>query len=91
MPCQSDYSPSYEELQRERQMRDTETRLACDRCRELEARGGVVPELARGWWEKHKAEDAARLAAEIRAKRDAEVRAKAISKLTPEERAELGV
>lgn len=90
MPC-SDGAPSREQLERENRDHQTMTRLACDRCREIEARGGVVPEWAREWWQEHKRRDAERLRRDAQGRREAEIRKNAIAKLTPEERAELGV
>jgi hypothetical protein len=90
MPC-SDGGPTREQVEQERQDHQTMTRLSCDRCREIEARGGVVPEWAQSWWQKHKRHDAARLEREAVARRQQEIRMKALSKLTKAEREELGV
>jgi len=90
MPCH-DAGPSREETERSRRDHQTMTRLACDRCREIEARGGTVPEWAQEWWTNHKRKDAERLERDLRAQREAKIRAHAIAKLTPEEREELGV
>jgi hypothetical protein len=70
--------------------RAAETRLACDRCRQLETNGGV-PEWATEWWELHKVIDDERIATEAEAARTAKVRKSALAKLTAEEREELGV
>lgn len=67
------------------------TRLSCDRCREIEARGGTVPEWAMDWWQRHKQEDEERLRTETAAVESAVIRARAIRKLSREEREELGV
>lgn len=75
----------------DRKAHQTMTRLSCDRCREIEARGGVVPEWAREWWDAHKLEDKRRLELEEAVRKGAEIRKRAIAKLTPEERSELGV
>ena len=69
----------------------TVIRLACDRCRELETRGGAVPEWAKEFWDEHKQRDEERLQREAKAQHGAEIRKQAIAKLTPEERSELGV
>ncbi len=90
MPC-SDGGPSYEQTQRDAEEHQILTRLACDRCREIEARGGLVPTWAQEWWTDHKREDAEREAQNQRAKQEAAIRRRAIAKLTPEEREELGV
>ena len=90
MPC-SDGGPSREQIEREQRDHQTMTRLACDRCREIEARGGTVPAWAQEWWQEHKRRDDDRQQRETQAQREAEIRKRAISKLTPEEREELGV
>ena len=89
MPCRDerDHLPGEEDNINHQIM----TRLSCDRCREIEARGGTVPDWAKGWWDEHKKADASRIVREQEAKRASEVRQRAIDKLTPEERAELGV
>jgi hypothetical protein len=90
MPC-LDPGPSYNDIERAQRERDIITRLACDRCREIEARGGVVPAWALEWWQQHKQADALRQRTERKARQDMATRQRAIAKLTPEERAELGV
>lgn len=89
MPC-SDGGPSYDDLQRQARDRDTVTRLACDRCKWLE-KTGEVPEWAREWWESHKAEDRRRIQEDAQARREEQIRKRALSKLTKEEREELGL
>lgn len=93
MPCYShDNKPNVwpGRTRAEQQEYNVLTRLACDRCREIEARGGVVPEWAREWWELHKKIDAS-LASSPRKQREATIRAEALAKLTKEEREELGL
>lgn len=90
MPC-SGGGPSREDQEREARDQDTLARLACDRCRELEARGGTVPEWAREWWVDHKKQDAERARREKAAKTSAKIRKQAIAKLSKAERDELGV
>ena len=90
MPC-SDGGPSREQIEREHRDHQTMTRLACDRCREIESRGGIVPAWAQEWWTEHKRRDNERLERETKAQSEAEIRKQAIAKLTPEEREELGV
>lgn len=90
MPC-SDGGPTREETERELRDHQTMTRLACDRCRELEKRSGKVPAWASEWWEAHKLEDRQRFEQEERARDGSRIRERAVAKLTPEERAELGV
>lgn len=89
MPCQSE--PDYEQSEQEQRFLKTMTRLSCDRCRELENRDGKVPEWAQEWWAHHKAEDAERLKESAEARRSNKVRERALSKLTKEEREEIGV
>ena len=90
MPC-SDGGPSREQIEQDARFHQTMTRLSCDRCRELEARDGKVPKWAAEWWENHQAHDAQRLTEQAEARRQYQVRKKALSKLTPEERDELGL
>jgi hypothetical protein len=90
MPC-SDSGPSREEIERESRDHQTMTRLSCDRCREIESRGGTVPSWGQEWWQEHKLRDAERLKRDHKVQREAEIRKQAIAKLTPEEREELGV
>lgn len=90
MPC-TDNGPSREQIERQQRDHQTMTRLSCDRCREIEYRGGTVPEWAREWWEDHKQRDAEQLKQNARARQDARIRQKAIAKLTKREREELGV
>jgi hypothetical protein len=90
MPC-SDSGPSREEIEHDYQMRQVATRLACDRCRELLKREGCVPVWAAAWWAEHQAQDAKRLERDRQAQREAKIRERALSKLTQEERDELGV
>jgi hypothetical protein len=52
---------------------------------------GVKRKTVEAWWKRHKAEDAARLARESAERRKAELRLTAISKLSPDELAALGI
>lgn len=52
---------------------------------------GVTPAEFREWWRLHQRRDQARRAAEEEYRRKQEARATAIAKLTPEERAALGI
>jgi hypothetical protein len=70
---------------------ETLTRLACDRCLELEARGNVIPPWAEDWWKEHKIKDKRERKESEKAKRYAQIRATALAKLTKEERDELGL
>ncbi len=90
MPC-NDAGPSYEETCRDHNDRTIMTRLACDRCRDIESRGMPIPGWVGDWWLRHKRYDEERVRAEKKAARAAEVRKQALSKLTDEEIAELGV
>lgn len=83
MPCES--GPSYEDVQREKRMRDAMARLACTYCKELEARGEPIPDWAVEWWTIHKAEDRARELREAAERRERELRESALMKLTGEE------
>ena len=89
MPCVTDRPSGWIDVDGE--VYAVVVRLACDRCKEIEARGGEVPGFAKDWWESHKIADARRLAGEELAQRQEGLRRNAIAKLTPEERAELGV
>jgi hypothetical protein len=90
MPC-TDAGPTWEQQEQEQRFNTTMTRLSCDRCRELIKRNGSVPEWAKEWWEYHKAEDRERLKESAQARKENQVRSRAIAKLTNEEREELGV
>lgn len=92
MPC-TYYEPDYtqQELKEIREEKNTVTRLACDRCKELEIREGRVPDWAVKWWKKHKQLDAKREAASLKRQKEIAIRVQALSKLTKEERNELGV
>lgn len=52
---------------------------------------GVQRRVVETWWRKHKAEDDARRRREAREKSKEELKATALSKLTPEERSVLGI
>ncbi len=67
------------------------TEAACAALRDLEAAGLPIPNEARKFWHEHKVLDAARTELTERARRTAEKRKQALAKLTPEERAILGV
>ena len=90
MPC-SDGGYSQEYLDQQDRFKKTMTRLACDRCKELIAREGGVPDWATEWWEHHQAADKERQRTDAKVRKEAQIRKQAIAKLTPEERAELGV
>jgi hypothetical protein len=55
------------------------------------AEAGVSRKAVEAWWKGHKREDAKRRKAEAEKKRKEELKAAALSKLTPEERSALGV
>lgn len=90
MPCQSE-PPTEAEERRMREDDNTMTRLACDRCKSIEASGGEIPKWAKRWWQEHKSLDAERMERNQQQKREASIRKKAISKLSKSERAALGV
>jgi hypothetical protein len=52
---------------------------------------GVTRKQAADWWKAHKAADKARLERETRIREEAELKASALSKLTPAERNALGI
>jgi hypothetical protein len=89
MPCQSCGTPSDDREARERL--DTITRLACEYCKSLERAGKVVPTWAEKWWRQHIKEDAARRAFEIEERRQKGAKKAARAKLSPAERAALGI
>lgn len=64
MPCQS--GPSEADALREKARLDAQAHAACQAMRALEKRGllDAVDKRARDWWEKHRAEDLARIATE---------------------------
>lgn len=101
MPCNG--LTDHEQLWRVRDEYDALNKAMCWLLTELERRG-TVDECIKGnlwlseWWRLHKEQDAARLKAEeIEAQREiargqvAAIRAAALLKLTPEERAALGL
>lgn len=91
MPCYQDpYERSPRQVEEDLKYQediDIMTRLACDRCREIERRGGLVPGWAAQWWLEHRRADDVRPGFA----RDNYVRMMAIAKLTDAEREELGV
>ncbi len=93
MPC-SDGGPSYEQIQQEKEFHLAGTRLACAHCKHLIANGLPIPDYAKDWWAAHKAEDARR-EREERAKLELAKKKQKIeearAKLTPQQRAELGL
>jgi len=90
MPC-SDGGETWEQKEQASRFRDVMTRLACDRCKDFIAKQGYVPEWAEEWWAFHKAQDTQRRKESADARRSEAVRQRALSKLTPIEREELGV
>lgn len=74
-----------------RKYAEVQMRLACDRCKELEARGNEIPAWAKEWWSIHKKIDKEQQERDEQTRRSNNVRQQAIEKLTPEERNELGV
>lgn len=89
MPCHSELSS--QEIEVLHKYNEVQMRLACDRCKELEARGGEVPDWAKEWWAIHKQRDEQQRKHEEEAARSFQIRQQAILKLTSEERNELGV
>lgn len=90
MPC-SDGGPSLGEIEQSKRNHQAIVRLACDRCRWFEGQGLPVPSWAIEWWTGHKARDEEELKNSTRRQEQAMVRREALSKLTPEEREELGL
>ncbi len=95
MPCNSGMGSSFSGTDYEaRRENDRMARVMCDMLRALEAQGVDVsiygPDAAK-WWAEHKAHDARRKLQEETAKRQAEIREQALSKLSDEERAALGI
>ncbi len=64
---------------------DTATRLACDRCSELEERGEAIPAFAESWWREHKQADERRRTVEKAAADAKALLDSALAKLTPDE------
>lgn len=99
MPCQSYESGSeyaWEQERKARALRDKLARIACRAMNLLEKNGLVLDNKeAQDWYKQHKIDDArAVLQARKEAKEKTEkaaLRNKALSKLTPAERRELGV
>jgi len=90
MPCM-DGGPSRAQIERESRDKVAVYRLACERCRDIDKSGGVVPDWAIEWWEFHRKEDMKRQQMEVRQRKQNEEIAEARSKLTPHEREILGV
>lgn len=90
MPCM-DGGPSRAQIEREARDAGTVYRLACERCKDIESNGGEVPDWARDWWEFHKVEDMKRERREVDAKKREEDRQAARDKLSPYDRAILGL
>lgn len=85
MPC-TDGGYTREQLDWMEYVRNTTTRLACDRCKEFEERGEPIPEWAAAWWMKHKEFDRQRREREENERQEKLRRLQAVSKLTAEER-----
>ena len=106
MPCSDGgprpiYQDSYDnsrELAELRAKLDLVTRVACEYCTQLEASNAPIPEYAKAWWHLHKIDDARKAAYKakldearrVEAERE-ELKRATIAKLTPEERAALGL
>lgn len=90
MPCM-DGGPTPEEVARTEADWNTVQRLACEHCHGLEARGDRVPRWAKGWWQRHQKADALRTRESLAQLKAANRRRRALAKLTPEERKELGL
>ncbi len=90
MPCR-DYQNEDDRLNLSASELNIMIRLACDRCQEIESRGGEIPMWAVEWWENHKRQDEEQSQRTEEARRSSDIRKKAIAKLTQQERDELGV
>ncbi len=88
MPCYDSRDHDCSEVQSRLNLA---TEAACAALRDLEAAGLPVPNEARKFWHEHKVLDAETSLREARERRIAEKRKQALDKLTPEERAVLGV
>lgn len=77
--------------QLERQDLVTMARLAKDSCLFMESRGQPVPEWAKPWWLKYQHDEAIVLKEEAEFKKQKELKEKALSKLTEEEKKTLGL
>lgn len=93
MPCTTGMESSGYDYEARRE-NERLTRVSCDIMRVLEANGfdlAAFGHETRNWWEQHKAADARReKAAQEQAQREA-IRARALSKLGPDERKALGL
>ncbi len=88
MPCKYD-GPDEQPIMRGEL--DITTRLACEYCNELQDSGRNIPSYARKWWKKHQAEDADRVKQEMEEEAKKILKAKALKKLTAEEKKALGL
>lgn len=68
---------------------DTITRLACDRCKDLESKG-EVPEWAARWWDLHKLADVEREKREADKKARDDAWNRTLASMPPEDQAILG-
>lgn len=69
-------------IQEDKTKIDKLTDMLCSLCRELDS----VPKSIASWWDQHKAADARKLKAETRKKKYKDIKDKALSKLTKEEK-----
>lgn len=83
MPCFSDQPSKADEYC------DVLTRLACDRCKDIIARGKKIPKWAQDWWEYHQEEDKQHKQMDKEEREEEKLRKQALAKLTKEERAVL--
>jgi hypothetical protein len=95
MPC--DGGPSHDQIENQRAYgvsytdRDLLTRVACDLAHLLEDPDHEISELTRRWIVVHKRADAERRAEEERVGLQRATRARALRKLSPDERSALGL
>lgn len=90
MPCSDG---RVDDCSEERRWLQAATRAACEALNVLESHNliGELPGFAERWWTAHKAADAARMKREREELDRLRMRTEAIKKLTPEEKAALGI
>lgn len=89
MPCSDNGYPRGREV--DESDYQVMTRLSCEYCTMLDNRGSHIPGYAASWWNKHKQRDEERLENSKRERQQDIIRESALSKLSAEEREELGL
>ncbi len=91
MPCSDPGADAYENKQLRERLNKV-TRYLCTVCNYLEKRYGCVPSHdVQAWWDQHKKDDQKRLAKEAESLRIEQLKQRAKSKLTKEEREALNI